>query len=260
MAPIAMILAAGVGSRLQPLTDKTPKALLHFRTKTMLEHVIEKLKLHGITEVVINIHHHAEQIVEFVRKHDDFGINISFSDEQEQLMDTGGAIVKARELLEGRGPFLVHNVDIFTDLDLNALYHSHMEGRALATLAVRERETSRNLLVDRSGRLCGWRDNKSGKTVMVEGWKNRFGFMDGHPESGMLDDALTETDPKPVAFSGIHVIAPEIFEMLDSKEPFSIIEAYLDMAGGHKIVTYDHSSGHWFDMARKENFPGLIGT
>ncbi len=266
MPPIAMILAAGVGSRLQPLTDKTPKALLHFRGKTMLEQVIEKLKLHGITEVVINIHHHAEQVVEFVRKHDEFGIKISFSDEQEQLMDTGGAILKARELLEGRGPFFVHNVDIFTDLDLNALYHLHMDGRALATLAVRERETSRNLLVDRSGRLCGWRDNKSGKTVMVEGWKNRYGFVNGHPESGMPDDALAETNLKPVAFSGIHVIAPEIFEVLDSKDPFdskesfSIIEAYLHLAGDHKIMAYDHSSGHWIDMARKENFPVLIGT
>ena len=260
MAPIAMILAAGVGSRLQPLTDKTPKALLHFRGKTMLEQVIEKLKLHGITEVVINIHHHAEQIVEFVRKHDDFGIKISFSDEQEQLMDTGGAIVKARGLLEGRGPFLVHNVDIFTDLDLMALYQAHLEGKALATLAVRERETSRNLLVDRSGRLCGWRDNKSGEAVMVEGWKNRCGLVDRHPESGMPDDAFAETDLKPLAFSGIHVIAPEIFEVLDSKEPFSIIQAYLRLAGDYKIVAYDHSSDHWIDMARKENFPGLIGT
>ena len=256
MVPIAMILAAGVGSRLQPLTDKTPKALLHFRGRTMREHVILKLKSHGIAEVVINIHHRAEQIVEFVHAHDDFGINISFSDEQEQLMDTGGAILKARDLLEGRGPFLLHNVDIFTDLDLTALYQAHMEGKALATLAVRERKTSRNLLVDRSGRLCGWRDNKSGKTVMAgEDVLRQTGNSSNTTD--MNGAVKSDEELLPVAFSGIHVIDPQIFKLLDFNDPFSIIHAYIKLCAEHTVDTYDHSPDIWIDMAKKENIQGL---
>ena len=252
MLPIAMILAAGVGSRLQPLTDKTPKALLHFRGKPMLEHVIMKLKSHGITEVVINIHHHAQQIVEFVQMHNDFGMNIYFSNEKERLMDTGGAILKARGLLEGRGSFLVHNVDIFTDLDIKALYHSHLAGESLATLAVQDRKTSRNLLIDRRGWLCGWRDNESGKTVMAG---EEFLQQTEKRSNNTEFDGAVKADKElfPVAFSGIHVVNPQIFKLLGFNDPFSIIHAYLKLCAEHKIDIYDHSPDLWIDMANKES-------
>lgn len=256
MVPIAMILAAGVGSRLQPLTDAIPKALLPFRGRTMLEQVLSSLKKHGIEDVVINIHHHADQIVEFVRKHDNFGMRIVFSDERDRLMDTGGGIVKARKLLEGHGPFIVHNVDIFSDLDLTAFYDSHLSKRPLATLAVQRRTTSRNLLADEDGRVAGWRDNISGKTILAgEGF-----HRERVKATGATDNAGTlkrEEKLGPVAFSGIHIIDPKIFTLLDDDGPFSIIHAYLRLCSEHKIDTYNHSSGVWIDMAKKENFPGL---
>ena len=257
MVPIAMILAAGVGSRLQPLTDATPKALLPFRGRTMLEQVVSNLKRHGITDLVINIHHHADQIVEFVRNHDHFGMKIVFSDERDRLMDTGGGILKARQFLEGSGPFLVHNVDIFSDLDLTALYDSHLRSGPLATLAVQRRETSRNLLIDEDGRLAGWRDNSSGKTIMAgEGPYRGKVKATGAIVAG---SAKREEVLSPVAFSGIHIIDPKIFTLLDDDEPFSIMHANLRLCGEHAIDTYDHSSGAWIDMAKKENFPGLVG-
>jgi NDP-sugar pyrophosphorylase family protein len=236
MTPIAMILAAGKGTRLQPYTESTPKALLEFRGKPMLYHIISKLKSYSYDRVVINIHHHADQIVDYVRSNNDFGMKISFSDERNQLMDTGGGILKARRLLEGHGPFLVHNVDIFSDIDLDALCEYHMEHQPLATLAVKKRETSRNLLVDSNNNLCGWRDNISGESVIVQ-------------ERERLND---------VAFSGIHMIDPEIFGLLHNENPFSIIKAYLELAGNHPILTYDHSDGQWIDMSHKDHFPGKI--
>jgi len=258
MVPKAMILAAGVGSRLQPLTDAIPKALLPFRGRTMLEQVLLNLKKHGIEEVVINIHHHADQIENFVRKHDYFGINIVFSDERDRLMDTGGGILKARQYLEGSGPFLVHNVDIFSDLDFTALYDSHLRSGPLATLAVRRRETSRNLLVDEDGRLAGWRDSSSGKAIMAGEGPYR-GKVKLTGTTGVAVPVKREDELSPVAFSGIHIIDPKIFTFLDDDEPFSIMHAYLSLCGEHTIDTYEHSSGVWIDMAKRENFPGLVG-
>lgn len=256
MVPKALILAAGVGSRLQPLTDATPKALLTFRGRTMLEQVLLNLKQHGVVDVVINIHHHADQIENFVKNHDHFGMKIVFSDERDRLMDTGGGILKARRYLEGSGPFLVHNVDIFSDLDLTALYDSHLRSGPLATLAVQRRKTSRNLLVNEDGRLSGWRDNSSGKTIMAgEGPYREKVKASG--ATGVARPVKREEELRPVAFSGIHIIEPQIFTLLDDDEPFSIMHAYLGLCGENTIETFDHSSGVWIDMAKKENFPGL---
>jgi NDP-sugar pyrophosphorylase family protein len=256
MVPIAMILAAGVGSRLQPLTDSTPKALLPFRGRTMLEQVLLNLKKHGIEQVVINIHHHADQVENYVRSHDYFGMKIVFSDERDRLMDTGGGILKARQYLEGYGPFLVHNVDIFSDLDLTALYDSHIRSGPLATLAVQRRKSSRNLLIAEDGRLAGWRDRSSGKTIMAgEGPYREKVKATG--TTAVAGPVKREEELDPVAFSGIHIIDPKIFTLLDDDEPFSIMHAYLSLCDVQTVNTYDHSSGVWIDMAKKENFPGL---
>lgn len=231
----AIILAAGIGSRLKPLTHKTPKALLKFRGKTMLEHVVKYLKKYGIKHIVINVHHHADQIIDFVRDNDSFGLSIEISDERNMLMDTGGGILKAKRFLQGHGPFLVHNVDIFTDLNLTDIFKYHEHNGALATLAVKDRKTSRNLLIGPEGELCGWRDNTSGEQII----------------------ARDENNLRRVAFSGIHIIEPEIFEVLHKNGPFSMIKAYLELAASHKIMTYVHFDDTWIDMARRENFKEL---
>ena len=144
----AMIFAAGLGTRLRPLTDHTPKALVPIAGKTMLERVILRLKDAGFNDITINIHHFGEQIIEFLRTHNDFGATIHISDERDRLLDTGGGIKKARPFLDGNEPFLVHNADIICDVDLAELYRHHRESNAEATLLVSERQTSRYLLLD----------------------------------------------------------------------------------------------------------------
>lgn len=232
-----MILAAGVGSRLKPLTDNVPKALLPFRGKPMLDHVILSLKKQGFHYVVINVHHHADMVIDHVRKNADFGISVAFSDERDRLMDTGGGMIRARKLLEGRGAFLVHNVDIYSDLDLRSLLRHHTASPALATLAVTGRETSRNFLVDGRGQLCGWKNNVTGEVIRV------------HESRGM----------HAVAFSGIHVVDPAVFELLDVGKPFSITKAYLELAAEYPVSTYDHSGDTWIDMAHPDHHPGVKG-
>lgn len=236
MTPRAMILAAGIGSRLWPLTDKTPKALLEFRGRPMLDHVIEHLTYHGITEIIINIHHLADQIVEHVASMENYGATIEFSDERDRLMDTGGGIVKARWFLEDHGPFIVHNVDIFTDLNIERFYHAHREHDSLVTLAVKKRETSRNLLLNSEQLVIGWKNNRTGELIM----------------------ARDESADRAVAFSGIQVIDPKIFPLLPGEKPFSLTNAYLELAQKHPIHTFDHSDGEWVDMAHPDHFRGLL--
>lgn len=226
-----MILAAGVGSRLRPLTDKTPKALLKFEGKTMLEHVINQLSNYGISEIIINLHHHADMVEDYVVEKKNFGLKIAFSNERDGLMDTGGGIVKARWFLDD-APFIIHNVDVRTDLNLADLYQAHMKKRPLATLAVSDRETSRNLLIDAGGQLCGWRDNRTGEEIITR------------MKVGM----------KGVAFSAVHVMDPMIFDLLDRDKPFSMTDAYLALAAENEIMTFDHSGGVWTDMAKPGNF------
>ena len=226
-----MILAAGVGSRLRPLTNNTPKALLPFQGKTMLEHVLDQLKSHGINEVIINLHHLGEQIERFVGRHHSFGMKIAFSDECDELLDTGGGMMRAWWFLD-EAPFIVHNVDIKTNLDYNGLYRFHLEKGALATLAVKNRSTSRNLLTDEHGLLCGWRNNQTGEEIIV---RRKQGL-------------------KPVAFSGIHVADPKLFHLVKTRKPFSIIKKYLELAGQFDIRTFDHSDDSWTDMAHRDNF------
>lgn len=235
MNPTVMILAAGIGSRLRPLTDETPKALLKFRGETMLDHVLNKLIDQGFRRFVINIHHHPEKIKRHLLDYRKKGLEIIISDESERLMDTGGAIIKARTLLEGFGPFIVHNVDIYSDLDLRSLYGWHLKHNPLATLAVKERDTSRNLLIDKSGYLAGWRNNQTGEVIMV----NEYGY----------DRAL--------AFSGIQVIDPRIFDVIDNREPFSIMQAYLELAGNHPVLAFEHPGDEWINMADRNNFEEL---
>jgi len=233
--PRAMILAAGMGSRLRPLTNKTPKALLLYKGKPMLEHVMLKLKGAGITEVIINVHHRAEQIIDYVLENNGFGLKVIFSDEEDQLMDTGGGILKAKIFFEGQGAFIVYNIDIFSNIDLKQLLKAHEAGDQLATLAVKKRDTSRNFLMNDQNLLCGWRNNQTGEEIITRN------------EEGL----------RGTAFSGIHVLDDRIFPLLLEEGPFSITKAYLELSKKYPIYLYNHSKDHWVDMAHPSNFPSL---
>lgn len=206
----AMIFAAGLGTRLKPLTDHMPKALVPVAGRPMLEHVILKLKAAGFNELVINIHHFGEQILDFLRANQNFGLTIHISDERDCLLDTGGGIRKAEPFFRGNEPFLVHNVDILSDTDLKALYEYHRQSGNDATLLASRRKTIRYLLFDDEKRLCGW-INKDTLQTKPEG----FAYNPEHHHE--------------YAFSGIHVISPSLFHYMDERwtGKFSIMDFYL---------------------------------
>ena len=206
----AMIFAAGLGTRLKPLTDHMPKALVPVAGRPMLEHVILKLKAAGFNEQVINIHHFGEQILDFLRANQNFGLTIHISDERDCLLDTGGGIRKAEPFFRGNEPFLVHNVDILSDTDLKALYEYHRQSGNDATLLASRRKTIRYLLFDDEKRLCGW-INKDTLQTKPEG----FAYNPEHHHE--------------YAFSGIHVISPSLFHYMDERwtGKFSIMDFYL---------------------------------
>ena len=203
-----MIFAAGLGTRLKPLTDHMPKALVPVAGKPMLEHVIGKLKASGFDEIVINVHHFADQIIDFLKEKDNFGIRIWISDESEELLDTGGSIKKAAPYFDE--PFLVHNADILSNIDLKAMYNYHLTSSNDATLLVSPRKTIRYLLFDEGNRLQGW-VNKDTLQTKPEGFVY-------HPEV-----------QKEYAFGGIHVISPTLFKYMGDgwTGKFSIMDFYL---------------------------------
>lgn len=231
----AMIFAAGIGSRLKPITDEMPKALIPLNGTPMLEHVILKLKAAGFHHVVINVHHFGQQIIDFLAANDNFGIKIQISDERNYLLDTGGGIKHAATFLKGREPFLVHNVDIMSDVDLRALCDYHATHNPLATLLVSKRETSRYLLFNKDLKLCGWRNR----------------------ETGEVKSFYPDFDPQQYAeyaFGGVHVISPEIFDWMDEwTGKFPIINFYLSICAKTKIMAYPAQQLTLFDVG-KPNF------
>lgn len=230
----AMIFAAGMGTRLKPLTNNTPKALLPIAGKPMLEHVILKLKAAGFDQIVINIHHFGQQIIDFLEQNNNFGTNIQISDEQDYLLDTGGGIKKAVSFLQGDEPFLVHNVDIMSNVDLRKLYEQHCLFNPLSTLLVSKRETSRYLLFNKENRLCGWRNKDTGEI--------KSHYPDFSPEM------YTE-----YAFGGIHVLSPKIFEWMDEwTGKFSIINFYLSIAAKTDIHAYPAENLELTDIGKPE--------
>ncbi len=231
----AMILAAGLGTRLRPWTDDKPKALVQYNHKPLLQWVIEKLKLYGFDQIIINVHHFADQIIDFVNKNNAFDIEIVFSDERDELLDTGGGIKKAQWYLQDVPFFLVYNVDILSEIDLHKLVQSHKKD-AIATLAVQKRPTSRTLLFDnQSLNLCGWKNKSTGAEKIINNCNNYIEF----------------------AFSGIHLISTKIFDFLPYGK-YSIISAYLDIAQKHLITFFDHSNDQWRDMGLKQSYESSL--
>lgn len=231
-----MIFAAGLGTRLRPLTDKMPKALVPVAGKPMLERVIVRLKEAGFDEITVNIHHFGEQIIDFLRTNNNFGTTLHISDERGMLLDTGGGIKKARTFLDGNEPFLVHNADILSDIDLTDFYRHHLESDAESTLLVSERKTSRYLLFDEEYHLCGW-VNKSTGEVKPEG----FAYQEGQYRE--------------LAFGGIHVISPSLFRLMEGERwsgKFSIIPFYLSACTKTHIQGYPQKGFQWFDIGKPE--------
>ena len=233
----AMIFAAGLGTRLRPLTNDRPKALVEIGGKTMLERVILRLAEAGVDDITINIHHFGQKIIDFLDEHNNFGLNLHISDERDMLLDTGGGILKARPYLDGDEPFLVHNADILTDLDLLAMYQSHLDSGAMATVLVKERKTSRYFVFDDDYRLQGWINKSTGETRPAE-----FIHREGMHE---------------MAFGGIHVISPSIFEELErysqDQSKFSTTPFYVDYCHNHLIKGYVQETPYtWLDVGKPE--------
>jgi len=228
----AMILAAGLGTRLRPLTDHRPKALVEVAGRTLLEITLARLRSFGIGDVIINVHYFAEMILEYLQKNDNFGMHVETSRE-EVLLDTGGGLKKAAYFFrEESEPFILHNVDVISTIDLGRMVQFHTENQALATLAVQDRKTSRYLLFDEARQLRGRRSGSDEKTELVRS---------SQPVQGL-------------AFSGIHVISPHIFSIMSEEGVFSIINAYLRLAArGEKILSFRADDYYWRDLGRPEN-------
>ena len=229
----AMIFAAGLGTRLKPLTDHMPKALVPVAGKPILEHVIGKLKSSGFDEVVINVHHFANQIIDFLKAKDNFGIKIWISDETDELLDTGGGIQKAAPYFDE--PFLVHNADILSNVDLKALYDFHQTSGNDATLLVSPRKTVRYLLFDEKNRLQGWVNKETLQTK---------------PEGFVYQPEVQ----KEYAFGGIHVISPTLFTYMgnDWKGKFSIMDFYLQTCHEARLGGYVKEDLHLIDIGKSD--------
>jgi len=230
----AMVLAAGLGTRLRPLTEERPKALVEVAGRTLLEITLSRLRAFKVREVIVNAHHFADMMVEYLKANDNFGMRIEISRE-EALLDTGGGLKKAAWFFlenSSNEPFILHNVDVISTIDLHRMVLFHEENRALATLAVQERETSRYLLFDEHLQFCGRRKGMDTKPELVR------------PASR----------PLAVGFCGIHVISPRLLAMLSEEGIFSIIPAYLRLAAhGERILAFRADEYYWRDLGKPES-------
>jgi NDP-sugar pyrophosphorylase family protein len=228
----AIIFSAGLGTRLKPLTDAMPKALVPVAGKPLLQWNIEKLIAAGCSLIVVNVHHFPDMIRHFLEKNDNFGITIRISDESGELLDTGGGLLRAAPLFRTGEPIIAHNVDVISRLELKTLIQFHSDNEALVTLVVRDRETQRYLLFDNHMLLCGWMNKATGQVK----------------QTGRLYDSPL----KPFAFSGIQVISPEIFTLMQQRGKFSVIDAWLSLAAQNRIIGFEDKSELWMDLGKHE--------
>ncbi|MCH7773751.1 MAG: nucleotidyltransferase family protein [Bacteroidetes bacterium] len=226
----AMILAAGLGTRLQPLTDKLPKALVKICDKSLLEIAINNLVRNGFDKIIINVHHFAEQVIYFSGQ-DNFGADITISDERVKLLYTGGGLKKASRFFKDGKPFLLYNVDIISNLNLQTLYQANKKSNSIATLIVRKRKSSRYFLFNSGNILCGWKNIKTGELI-----------------TSCNIDLLDE-----FAFNGIHIIDPKIFSLMPDDDVFSMIDLYLDIMKDNKIIAHIDNDSFWLDVGKTES-------
>jgi MurNAc alpha-1-phosphate uridylyltransferase len=227
----AMIFAAGLGSRLKPWTDSHPKALAVVNGKSLLQRNVEYLQSFGIRELIVNVHHFADQVILAITNNKGWGSRISISDETDAVLETGGGLKKAHWFFGDSADFVVMNADILTDLDLGAMISQHQHLRPLATLAVSDRQTSRYFLFDDKGSLSGWRNTTTGEERISR-------------QSGPYI---------PKAFSGIHIISSSIFGLIRQEGKFSMVDTYLDLAQANTIQAYDHTGARLVDVGKPES-------
>src|SRR5256885_5535265 len=266
----AMILAAGLGTRLRPLTDNIPKALVELNGRSLLEITIERLKSFGVTDLIVNVHHHTEQIAAFLKSKNNFGLRVKLSREDDLLLDTGGGLKKAAWFFQEGNPdepFLLHNVDVLTTIDFRQMLAAHKTTSALATLAVQQRPSSRQLLFDQNNLLAGRRINNT--DTLVASANSAPGSVgtpacvpvaqaESHPTSNLLaaepEHHPLPTGRHPLAFSGIHVISPRLLSLITESGVFSIIDTYLRLASSNeKISAFRADQFYWRDLGRPED-------
>ena len=227
----AMIFAAGLGTRLRPITNDIPKALAPLHGTPILEIVIRRLVNFGFNEIVVNVHHYADKIRDFLESNDNFGAHIHISDETDLLLDTGGGLKKAAGFFDDQQPFLVHNVDTLTDLNLHDFYTYHAQNEALATVLVRHRPGSRFFLFDENQWLCGWENMNTKEKIIT---REAVGTL------------------QQIAFSCLHVIDPKLFDLIEEEGAFSIVDVYLRLAKANKILGYVDDDSYWIDIGTPE--------
>ncbi len=226
-----MIFSAGLGTRFKPWTDKHPKALALVNGKPLLQHNVEYLQRYGITDVVVNVHHFADQVIEAIKKNEGWGSNILISDERKEVLETGGGLLKARDLLQNGEPFVTLNADFLTNLNINNLITFHKKRNALISFGITNRKTSRNFLFDEQHRLCGWRNSNTGEEKI----------------------AIAKVNLVEMAYSCVVIFQPEIFELIPQRGKFSLVDTYLSLAQAYPIYGYDHSGDKLVDVGKPES-------
>jgi MurNAc alpha-1-phosphate uridylyltransferase len=227
----AIIFSAGLGTRFKPWTDAHPKALAIVNGKSLLQRNIEYLQQYGIKEVVVNIHHFPQQIIDTINENNGWGSKVIISDESDKVLETGGGLLKAKELLNGNQPFFSLNVDILTNLDLEKLMVFHQQHQPLVTFGITNRKSSRVLLFDNDNRLCGWKNVQTGETKI----------------------SIEKPNLKEMAYSCVVIYEPRIFSLIRQTGKFSIMDTYLDLAAEHVILGYDHSGDDLVDVGKPES-------
>ncbi len=264
----AMIFAAGLGTRLAPFTSHAPKALVPLGGKPMLQRVAEKLIDAGATTIVVNVHHYADQVADFLKGLNRPGVKFIISDESNLLLDTGGGLKKAAHLLGGVGPVILHNADVLSDIKLGAMMRQHLSSGAIATLAVSRRTSTRYFLWDGSGRLNGWENRTTGERILCNTHSDRDPeALPGPVPSAAIDppaapdpaaarEPLNAPEPaaapEPLAFSGVHVIDAGLFRHFPQEDVFSINQVYLRLAATHPVIRFVHDHRFWADIGTPE--------
>lgn len=226
-----MIFSAGLGTRFKPWTDKHPKALALVNGKPLLQHNIEYLQQYGITDVVVNVHHFADQIIDAVKVNDGWGSKIAISDETNEVLETGGGLLKAKDLLQNGEPFVTLNADFLTDLNISNLIQFHAAKKSLISFGITGRKTSRYFLFDEDNRLCGWRNVNTGEEKI----------------------SIAKNNLKQMAYSCVVVFEPEIFDLIPQRGKFSLVETYLSLAAAYPIYGYDHTGDKLVDVGKPES-------
>jgi N-acetyl-alpha-D-muramate 1-phosphate uridylyltransferase len=227
----AMIFSAGLGTRFKPWTDLHPKALAIVNGKSLLQRNIEYLQQYGIKDVVVNVHHFADQIIHAVNENNGWGSNIFISDETDEVLETGGGLLKAKPLLQSNQPFFTLNADFLTDLNLNDLLTSHQNKKGLISFGVTSRKSSRNFLFDEDFRLCGWMNNNTGEKRI----------------------SINKPNLVPLAYSCVVVFEPTIFDLIPQRGKFSLVDTYLSLAADYPIYGYDHTGDKLIDVGKPES-------